>query len=53
MTQRRDRADVFAGEDSALVRPYVLVSEEQALRRATPPPHNLLTHTCFAPTEAF
>ncbi|MFD0074023.1 hypothetical protein ACFVIY_16475 [Streptomyces sp. NPDC127166] len=48
----RNRMDVFAGEDSALVRPYVLASEERALRLSTPLPHSLLTHTWFAPTEA-
>ncbi|WP_369144015.1 hypothetical protein [Streptomyces sp. R44] len=47
-----NRTDVFAGEDSALVRPYVLASEERTLRRSTPLPHDLLTHTWFAPTEA-
>ncbi|MEV4938890.1 hypothetical protein [Streptomyces zaomyceticus] len=52
MAPRRDRTDVFAGEDSALVRPYVLASEERALRRSMPLPHDLLTHTWFAPTEA-
>ncbi|MDX2297590.1 MULTISPECIES: hypothetical protein [Streptomyces] len=44
--------DVFAGEDSALVRPYVLASEKRALRHSTPLPHDLLAHTWFAPTEA-
>ncbi|MFF5763033.1 hypothetical protein ACFY8F_10910 [Streptomyces tanashiensis] len=47
-----NRTDVFAGEDSALVRPYVLASEERALRHSTPLPHDLLTHTWLAPTEA-
>ncbi|WP_052499068.1 hypothetical protein [Streptomyces vietnamensis] len=48
----RNRTDIFAGEDSALVRPYVLASEERALRRSTPLPHDFLTHTWFAPAEA-
>ncbi|MFD4863570.1 hypothetical protein [Streptomyces atratus] len=47
-----NRTGVFAGEDSALVRPYVLASEKRALRRSTPLPHGLLAHTWFAPTEA-
>ncbi|MFE7596009.1 hypothetical protein [Streptomyces sp. NPDC057494] len=51
-TPHHNRTDVFAGEDSALVRPYVLASGERALQRSTSLPHDLLTHTWFTPTEA-
>ncbi|MFV6027985.1 hypothetical protein [Streptomyces sp. NPDC056264] len=52
MAPLRDRADALAGADSALVRPYVLASEERALWRLTPRPHDLLAHTWYTPTEA-
>ena len=50
--QRRGRTEVLPGEDTALVRPYVLASEERARRRQAAAPHDLLTLTWFAPTEA-
>ncbi|MGX6742604.1 hypothetical protein [Streptomyces peucetius] len=53
MGQRRDREDVLAGEETALVRPYVLASEEQARRRSTATPRDRFAHTCFVPAEAF
>lgn len=49
----RNRTDLLSGEDNALVRPYVLATEERALRRSTSAPHPLFTHTWFAPAEAF
>lgn len=50
--QRRDRTGVLPGEDTALVRPYVLASEKRARRHSATSPHDLLTHTWLAPTEA-
>ena len=48
----RDRTDVLAGEDTALVRPYVLASEEHArLQDSAAAPHGLFAHTWFAPAE--
>lgn len=51
MGQRRDREDVLAGEETALVRPYVLASEEEARRRSTAP-HDRFAHACFVPAGA-
>ena len=48
----RDRTDVIAGEETALVRPYVLASEERARRRSATIPHDLFAYTWFAPAEA-
>lgn len=50
--QLRDRDNVLAGEETALVRPYVLASEEQARRRSTASPHDRFAHTCFVPAGA-
>ncbi|MFE7244668.1 hypothetical protein [Streptomyces sp. NPDC057580] len=49
---RRIRTDALAGEGSALVRPYVLASEERELQRLTSVPHDSFTYTWFAPAEA-
>ncbi|MGW3626941.1 hypothetical protein [Streptomyces sp. NPDC000880] len=51
MRQHREHMDVRTGEETELVRPYVLASEERARQRSTAP-HHLLAHTCFAPAEA-
>jgi hypothetical protein len=51
MGQRRDREDVLAGEETALVRPYVLASEENARRHSTTP-HERFPHTCFVSAGA-
>jgi hypothetical protein len=51
MWQRRDSEDVLAGEETALVRPYVLASEENARRRSTAP-HERFAHTCIVPAGA-
>ncbi len=51
--QCRDRADVLVGEETALVRPYVLACEERARRCSAAVSHELLTRTWFAPVEAF
>ncbi|MFB7354276.1 hypothetical protein [Streptomyces gardneri] len=45
-------ADFLPGEETALVRPYVLASEQRTRQRSTPRPHHLLAHSCFTPTEA-
>ncbi len=47
------RAAVLAGEDSTLVRPYVLASEEHELQRSASAPHAPYTRNWFAPAEAF
>ncbi|SFX13220.1 hypothetical protein SAMN02787144_1001602 [Streptomyces atratus] len=52
MGQHRVRMDVLAGEETALVRPYVLASEERTKRRSTAVPHDPFAHTWFAPAEA-
>ncbi|MEU7291748.1 hypothetical protein AB0A76_00865 [Streptomyces exfoliatus] len=50
--QHRDRTDVLVGEETALVRPYVLACEERARRRSAAVPQELFaTHTWFAPAE--
>ncbi|MFC8009602.1 hypothetical protein [Streptomyces cinereoruber] len=43
--------DFLPGEETALVRPYVLASEQRTRQRSTPIPHHLLAHTCFMPAE--
>ena len=50
-TWARDHTNVLAGEETALVRPYVLASEERAERHSAAVPHDLFTHTWFAPAE--
>ncbi|MFE5594781.1 hypothetical protein [Streptomyces sp. NPDC056549] len=47
-----DRTNFLPGEETALVRPYVLASEQRTQQSSAPIPHHLLTHTCFAPAEA-
>ncbi|WOX23840.1 hypothetical protein [Streptomyces solicathayae] len=44
--------DVLAGEETALVRPYVLASEERARRRSMTVPHDLSAYAWFVPAEA-
>ena len=51
--QHRDPTDVLAGEETALVRPYVLTIEERAKRHAAAVPNDLLAYTWFTPAEAF
>jgi hypothetical protein len=50
--QHRNREDVLAGEETALVRPYVLASEERAWRGSTAAPSDLFACTCYAPEVA-
>ncbi|MEU3074567.1 hypothetical protein [Streptomyces laurentii] len=50
---QRTGADLLAGEDTALVRPYVLATEERASRRSAAVLHNLVAHTCFVASEAY
>jgi hypothetical protein len=50
--QHRNREDAIAGEETALVRPYVLASEERAWRGSTAAPNGLFTYTCYAPKVA-
>ncbi|WP_405854403.1 hypothetical protein OG361_16875 [Streptomyces sp. NBC_00090] len=47
----QDRTDFLPGEETALVRPYVLASEQRTRQRSTPVPHHLLAHACFMPAE--
>ncbi|WP_206324490.1 MULTISPECIES: hypothetical protein [unclassified Streptomyces] len=51
LRQLRDRTDFLPGEETALVRPYVLAGEQCTRQSSEPIPHDLLAHTCFAPAE--
>ncbi|MCX4981494.1 hypothetical protein [Streptomyces sp. NBC_00572] len=51
LRQFRGGTDFFPGEETALVRPYVLASEQRARQRSAPVPHHILAHTCFTPAE--
>ncbi|MFI1973658.1 hypothetical protein [Streptomyces wedmorensis] len=51
LRQLGDRADFLPDEETALVRPYVLASEQFTRQSSVPVPHLLLAHTCFAPVE--
>lgn len=50
--QRRERADALAREETALVRPYRLASEERTRQRSTAVPHPLPADTWFATAGA-
>ncbi|MGW1927863.1 hypothetical protein [Streptomyces sp. NPDC001919] len=52
LRQLRDRTDFLPGEETALIRPYVLAVEQRTRQSSAPAPHRLLAHTCFAPAEA-
>lgn len=52
LRQLGDRTTFLQGEETALVRPYVLASEQRTRQSAEPVPQHILTHTCFAPAEA-
>jgi hypothetical protein len=52
MRQHRGRADVIVGEETALVRPYVMTSEERARHRTTAAPHRLPFDSWSTPTGA-
>ncbi|MFJ8132516.1 hypothetical protein [Streptomyces hydrogenans] len=52
LRQLRDRADFLTGEETALVRPYLLAVEQRTQQSSPPVPHHLLAHTCFTPAEA-
>ncbi len=52
LRQLRDGRDVLRGEDTALVRPYILASEQHTRQHSTRTSHGHLIHTCFAPAEA-
>ncbi|MEU3746860.1 MULTISPECIES: hypothetical protein [Streptomyces] len=52
LRQFRNRTDFVPGEETALVRPYVLAGEQRTRQSSVPVPHHLLAHTCFAPAEA-
>lgn len=52
MGRYRNREDVVAGEETALVRPYVLASEERAWRGSTTAPNDLFAYSCDAPEVA-
>jgi hypothetical protein len=47
--QHRARADVIVGEETALVRPYVMTSKERARHRTTAVPHHLTIDACSTP----
>lgn len=48
----RDHADVLVGEEFALVRPYVLASEERTRQRFVAGPHPISADAWFAPVGA-
>ncbi|MFD7963008.1 hypothetical protein ACFV5J_19620 [Streptomyces zaomyceticus] len=52
LRQLGDRTDFLPGDDTVLVRPYVLAVEQRTRQSSAPVPHHLLAHTCFAPAEA-
>lgn len=52
LRQLGDRAHFLPGEETALVRPYVLASEQRTRQSSAPVPPHLLAHTCFVPAEA-
>ncbi|MFF3603052.1 hypothetical protein [Streptomyces sp. NPDC002463] len=49
--QLGDRTNFLPGEETALVRPYVLAGEQCARQSSEPIRHHLFAHTCFAPAE--
>ncbi|WP_435969568.1 hypothetical protein [Streptomyces sp. Qhu_M48] len=51
LRQLQDRTDFLPGEETALVRPYVLASEQRTRQRSAPVPHHLIARTCFTPEE--
>ncbi|GGY21763.1 hypothetical protein [Streptomyces tanashiensis] len=51
LRQLGDRTDFLPGEETALVRPYVLAVEQFTRQSSVPVPHILLAHTCFASAE--
>lgn len=50
--QLRDREDLLAGEETAVVRPYALVGEEEARQLSTITSHEPFAHTCLVPMGA-
>lgn len=50
--RHRERADVLVGEETALVRPYVLASEERTRQASTAGPHPLPADTWFDTVRA-
>jgi hypothetical protein len=50
--EHSNRPHVIAGEETVLVRPYMLAAEERASRRSAPAHHNLVAHTWFVTSEA-
>jgi hypothetical protein len=50
--QCQDHTDFFAGEDTALVRPYVPSGEERARRHQPAVSHDLFALDWFASAEA-
>ncbi|MGW8361957.1 hypothetical protein ACWGK1_15470 [Streptomyces wedmorensis] len=52
LQQLGDRTNFLPDEETALVRPYVLVGEQPTMQGSAPIPHHILAHMCFAPAEA-
>ncbi|WP_435970335.1 hypothetical protein [Streptomyces sp. Qhu_M48] len=52
LRQLGDRTNFLPGEETALVRPYVLAGEQRTRHSSKPVPPDLLAHSCFAPAEA-
>lgn len=50
--RHRERADVLVGEEMALVRPYVLASEQRTRQHSTAGPHPLPPGSWFATAGA-
>ncbi|MFI0990044.1 hypothetical protein [Streptomyces exfoliatus] len=51
LRQLQNRRDFLPGEETALVRPYVVASEQRTRQYSTPVPHYLFAHTYFMPAE--
>ncbi|MFI9748034.1 hypothetical protein [Streptomyces sp. NPDC052494] len=51
LRQLGDRTNFLPGEETALVRPYVLVGEQCTRQSSEPIPYHLLAHACFVPAE--
>ncbi|WP_190160514.1 hypothetical protein [Streptomyces litmocidini] len=52
LLQLGNRTDLLPGEETTLVRPYVLAVEQRTRQSSPPVPQHLLARTCFAPAEA-
>ncbi|WP_329278336.1 hypothetical protein [Streptomyces sp. NBC_00691] len=51
LRQLGDHTNFLLGEETALVRPYVLVGKQCTRQSSGPIPYHLLAHACFVPAE--